>query len=89
MRSPVDSVVAVRRQLAAIDDLDAVRGEALGHGRAHVGIEAAEHVRVAVDERHLRTEPGEDVRELDADVAAAEDRDPRSAAPAGGTPRPR
>jgi hypothetical protein len=39
--------------------------------RAEIGVEAAQQARAAVRERRLDTEPVEDRRELDRDVAAA------------------
>ena len=63
-------------ELVTRDHLDPVRDEAARHRLADVGVEAAEHVRATVDQRHAGPEAGEDVRELDADVAAPEDRDP-------------
>jgi hypothetical protein len=58
-------------ELRARRDLDARGGEALRDRRAHVRIEAAQDVCVAVDQYDARAQPREDVRELPADVAAA------------------
>ena len=80
------AAVAQRRGIAAAlrldrldelagDDLDAARFHLAAQMRAHVVVEAAQNVLAAIDERHLRAEPGEDAGELDRDVAAALDDD--------------
>ncbi len=56
-----------------IEDMDPVVLQTELDLRGEVRVEPAQHV-VASHQRHTRTEPGEDVRELDADVAAAQDR---------------
>ena len=63
------------------DHLDAARLHLAAQMRAHVVVEAAQDVLAAIDERHLRAQPGEDAGELDRDVAAALDHDARRQVP--------
>ena len=53
-------------------DLDAVLAQRLGDERGRVGVDAREEPLVALDERHLRADALEELRELAADRAATE-----------------
>ena len=54
-------------------DVDALLPEQLRHQLAGVGMDAAEQVLAALDDRHLGAHAGEELRELGADGAAAHD----------------
>ena len=56
-------------------ELDAARPHLLGEVGADLLVESAQEQRSPVDQRHVATEAGEDARELDADVTAADDRE--------------
>ncbi len=62
-----------RRDLAAGDHPDAVLLHLGAQVLAHVVVKAAQDVVAAIDERHMRAEPGKNAGELDRDVAAALD----------------
>ena len=64
-----------RRDLAAGEHLDAARFHLDAQVLAHVVVEAAQDILAAIDQRHMRAQPGEDAGELDGDVAAALDHD--------------
>ena len=57
------------------DDLDAARLHLAAQVGANLVVEAAQDVLAAIDQRHLRAEPGEDAGKFHRDVAAALDDD--------------
>ena len=77
------------RDLAAGEHPDAVLLHIHAQMLPHVVVEAAQDVFAAIDQRHLRAEPGKNAGELDGDIAAALDQDMRAADAADGTPRSR
>ena len=62
-----------RGDLASGYDLDAVLFHVHAHVLTHFVVEAAQNVLAAIDQRHMRSEPGENAGELDGDIAAALD----------------
>src|SRR5215472_9146165 len=77
-RSGIAQIVFVfvdRGDELAEDHLDAAHLHFAAHTQAHVVVETTQDVFAAIDERHARSEPGEDAGELDCDVAAALDHD--------------
>ena len=65
-----------RLHLAFEPELDSSRPHLLGQVGSNLLVESAQEQRSAVDQGHVATQTGEDTRELDADVAAADDREP-------------
>ena len=65
-----------RLHLAFEPEIDAAQTHLLGEVSSDLLVESTQEQRPTVDQGHVATETGEDARELDADVAAANDRDP-------------
>ena len=58
------------------EDLDAPRRDRVGQRVPEILVEPPQRQSLAINQLHLRTEPGEDAGEFDPDVTAADDGDP-------------